>query len=108
MRDVATLAEVIADEIEEARARGAEPDPGSAEVLERYRAWRVADRGRVSAFTHGLVSLFGESAPGAGLSRGLGLVAFDLLPGAKALLARQTMGRGGRVPRLARGLRLVE
>ena len=106
LRDVATLAEVIADEI--ARARGAEPDPGAAEVLERYRAWRAADRGRVSAFTHGLVSLFGESAPGLGLGRGLGLVAFDLLPGAKALLARQTMGRGGRVPRLARGLRLVE
>jgi 2-octaprenyl-6-methoxyphenol hydroxylase len=108
LRDVATLAEVIADEIEAARARSADPDPGSDEVLKRYRAWRAADRGRVSAFTHGLVSLFGESAPGAGLGRGLGLVAFDLLPGAKALLARQTMGRGGRVPRLARGLRLVE
>ena len=108
LRDVATLAEVIADEIEAARARGAQPDVGSAEVLERYRGWRVADRGRVSAFTHGLVSLFSESAPGAGTVRGLGLVAFDLLPGAKALLARQTMGRGGRVPRLARGLRLVE
>ncbi|HUO66898.1 MAG TPA: 2-octaprenyl-6-methoxyphenyl hydroxylase [Gammaproteobacteria bacterium] len=108
LRDVATLAEVLADEIAAARERGAEPDPGSAEVLERYRAWRAADRGRVSAFTHGLVSLFGESTPGVGTVRGLGLVAFDLLPGAKALLARQTMGRGGRVPRLARGLRLVE
>ena len=108
LRDVATLAEVIADEIDAARARGAEPDVGSAEVLERYRAWRVADRGRVSAFTHGLVSLFGESTPGLGLGRGLGLVAFDLLPGAKPLLARQTMGRGGRVARLARGLRLAD
>jgi 2-octaprenyl-6-methoxyphenol hydroxylase len=41
------------------------------------------------------------------MGRGLGLMAFDLLPGAKALLARQTMGRAGRLPRLARGLRLV-
>jgi 2-octaprenyl-6-methoxyphenol hydroxylase len=61
----------------------------------------------VSSFTHGLIQLFGESAPGAGTGRGLGLMAFDLLPGAKALLARQTMGKAGRLPRLARGLRLA-
>jgi 2-octaprenyl-6-methoxyphenol hydroxylase len=36
--------------------------------------------------------------------RGLGLFAFDLLPGAKPLLARHTMGLAGRVPKLARGL----
>jgi 2-octaprenyl-6-methoxyphenol hydroxylase len=108
LRDVATLADVIAEEIESARERGVAPDPGSAAVLERYRDWRAADRGRISAFTHGLVSLFGESVPGLGFGRGLGLVAFDLLPGAKPLLARQTMGRGGRVPRLARGLRLAD
>jgi len=108
LRDVATLAEVIAEDLESARVRGAAPDPGSAAVLERYRDWRAADRGRISAFTHGLVGLFGESAPGFGVGRGLGLVAFDLLPGAKRLLTRQTMGRGGRVPRLARGLRLAD
>ena len=102
LRDIATLAEVIAD------ATGVPTDVGAAELLERYAAWRAADRQRVSSFTHGLIQLFGESVPGMGLGRGLGLMAFDLLPGAKALLARQTMGRGGRVPRLARGLRLVE
>jgi len=107
LRDVATLAEVIADELTSARARGVAPDAGSSAVLERYRDWRAADRGRVSAFTHGLVQLFGESVPGFGVGRGLGLVAFDLLPGAKALLARATMGRAGRVPRLARGLPLA-
>ena len=32
---------------------------------------------------------------------------FDLVPGAKRALSRQTMGRAGRLPRLARGLRLV-
>jgi 2-octaprenyl-6-methoxyphenol hydroxylase len=107
LRDVATLAEVIADALADARAAGGAPDAGGAEILERYRAWRAADQRRVSAFTHGLINLFGESAPGLGLGRGLGLVAFDLLPGAKALLARQTMGRAGRLPRLARGLSLV-
>jgi 2-octaprenyl-6-methoxyphenol hydroxylase len=102
LRDIATLAEVIADGLTAAGS-----DVGAAALLERYATWRAADRQRVSSFTHGLIQLFGESAPGMGLGRGLGLMAFDLLPGAKALLARQTMGKAGRLPRLARGLPLV-
>jgi 2-octaprenyl-6-methoxyphenol hydroxylase len=105
LRDIATLAEVIADGLR--AAPGAATDVGAASLLERYASWRAADRQRVSSFTHGLIQLFGESAPGMGLGRGLGLMAFDLLPGAKALLARQTMGKAGRLPRLARGLPLV-
>ncbi len=117
LRDIATLAEVIADttamdggSAENARSSfrpTAMDDVGAAELLERYATWRAADRQRVSSFTHGLIQLFGESAPGMGLGRGLGLMAFDLLPGAKALLARRTMGKAGRLPRLARGLPLV-
>jgi 2-octaprenyl-6-methoxyphenol hydroxylase len=106
LRDVATLAEVIADALLAAESASAPADVGGAELLDRYATWRAADRQRVSAFTHGLIQLFGEPAPGMGLGRGLGLMAFDLLPGAKALLARQTMGKAGRLPRLARGLRL--
>jgi 2-octaprenyl-6-methoxyphenol hydroxylase len=106
LRDVATLAEVIADRLAAARADGGAIDAGAAELLERYAEWRAADRRRVSAFTHGLIQLFGELAPGVGLGRGLGLMAFDLLPGAKTLLARQTMGKAGRLSRLARGLTL--
>ena len=105
LRDIATLAEVIADALRAASTDAA--DVGADELLERYATWRAADRQRVSSFTHGLIQLFGESAPGMGLGRGLGLMAFDLLPGAKALLARQTMGKAGRLPRLARGLPLV-
>jgi 2-octaprenyl-6-methoxyphenol hydroxylase len=106
LRDVATLAEVIADALLAAPGdRSA--DIGAAELLERYAAWRAADRQRVSIFTHGLIQLFGEAVPGFGFGRGLGLMAFDLLPGAKALLARQTMGKAGRLPRLARGLKLL-
>jgi 2-octaprenyl-6-methoxyphenol hydroxylase len=102
LRDIATLAEVIADALHEVPA-----DVGAPALLERYATWRAADRQRVSSFTHGLIQLFGESGPGFGVGRGLGLMAFDLLPGAKALLARQTMGKAGRLPRLARGLPLV-
>ena len=107
LRDVATLAEVIADALRAPRAAGSAADVGAAALLDRYASWRAADRERVSSFTHGLIQLFGESAPGIGMGRGLGLMAFDLLPGAKALLARQTMGKAGRLPRLARGLKLV-
>lgn len=118
LRDVATLAEVIADSLEirvrpQGQTKGSDPgvrpstDIGAAEVLDRYRKWRAADQRRVLRFTHGLVSLFGESGPALGIGRGLGLMAFDLVPGAKRLLSRQTMGRAGRLPRLARGLRLV-
>ncbi len=107
LRDVATLAEVVADAVR-AAPPGAAADVGASDLLERYAAWRTADRHRVSSFTHGLIQLFGESAPGLGVGRGLGLMTFDLLPGAKALLARHTMGKAGRLPRLARGLRLVQ
>ena len=104
LRDVATLAETIADELQ---AHGAAADAGAERLLDRYRLWRTADRSRVAAFTHGLIRLFGDPAPGLGAVRGLGLAAFDVAPGAKALLARQTMGRAGRLPRLARGVSLA-
>jgi len=100
LRDIATLAEVLAD------AQRYGQDLGDAAALDRYQSWRVHDRRAVAAFTHGLIRLFGAAAPGFGALRGLGLLAFDRLPGGKALLARQTMGLNGRLPRLARGLAL--
>lgn len=103
VRDVATLAELIADAV---AACGADADPGAATLLRAYGDWRAADQRRVAWFTHGLIRLFGAPLPGIGVARGLGLMLFDLLPGAKALLARQTMGMSGRLPRLARGLDL--
>lgn len=107
LRDIATLAEVIADGMAEARAAGQPPDAGAPELLARYAEWRAADQRRVLRFTHGLVRLFGDAKPGLGIGRGLALMAFDLLPGAKRVLSRQTMGRAGKLPRLARGLSLV-
>ncbi len=103
LRDVATIAELIADD---AASRGENADPGSDRVLERYAEWRRDDQRKVAWFTHGLIRGFGARGPGLGALRGLGLVAFDLVPGAKALLARHTMGMAGRLPRLARGLPL--
>lgn len=103
LRDVAVIAELVADAV---RQDGAAADPGAPSLLGRYRAERIPDQRKVAGFTHGLIRGFGLSFPGAGTARGLGLLAFDLMPGAKALLAEQTMGRGGTLPRLARGLDL--
>jgi 2-octaprenyl-6-methoxyphenol hydroxylase len=99
-RDVAVLAEVLVDAV-----RSGE-DPGSLAVLERYGQWRRHDHRNVTVFTDGLARLFSLSLPGLGMVRGAGLLAFDLLPPAKRLLTRMTMGRATRLPRLARGLPL--
>jgi 2-octaprenyl-6-methoxyphenol hydroxylase len=100
VRDVAALAEVLVD----ALAQG--HDPGELAVLSRYDDWRHGDHQRVTAFTDGLARLFTLPIPALGLVRGAGMLALDLLPPAKRLLTRLTMGRGGRLPRLARGLPL--
>jgi 2-octaprenyl-6-methoxyphenol hydroxylase len=103
LRDVAALAEVIAD----AQSSGTGPiDAGAAEILAAYRDWRAADQRKLASFTHALVRGFGAELPGLSVARGAALMAFDLVPGAKSLLARHTMGLAGRVPRLARALDL--
>jgi 2-octaprenyl-6-methoxyphenol hydroxylase len=105
LRDAAALAELVAGECAASPdPAGAGPDPGSPALLERYSAWRQPDQRRVVAFTDGLVRLFGQG--GLGPLRGLGLLLFDTTPGAKRLLARETMGLAGRRSRLVRGLPL--
>jgi 2-octaprenyl-6-methoxyphenol hydroxylase len=99
-RDVAALAEVLIDAIR------AGEDPGSAQVLERYADWRRSDHKNVTLFTDGLVRLFTLPVPGLGIVRSAGMLALDMLPPAKRLLTRLTMGRSVRTPRLARGLPL--
>ena len=104
LRDVAVLAEVLSDALLE---HGRDADPGSEALLQRYAAWRLSDQRRVASFTHGLIKFFGIESTPIAITRGFGLMAFDLLPGAKAALARHTMGLGGRLSRLARGLPLM-
>lgn len=103
LRDVATLAEVIADDLAE---RGPQADPGAAAVLSRFAEWRRADRRTVIAFTDGLVRVFGARLAPLRAARGAGLLLFDLFTPAKHTFARVTMGLAGRLPRLARGLPL--
>ena len=104
LRDVAVLAEVLSDALHESDPQA---DPGADSILERYCRWRTRDQQRVAAFTHGLIRFFGHASAPLEISRGLGLMLFDLIPGAKAGLARHTMGLSGRLSRLARGLPLL-
>ena len=99
-RDVAVLAEVLVDAVRHGQ------DPGDPDVLNRYGSWRAGDHERVTMFTDGLARLFTLPLPALGLARSAGMLVFDLLPPAKRLLTRLTMGRSGRIPRLARGLPL--
>jgi 2-octaprenyl-6-methoxyphenol hydroxylase len=101
LRDVASLAELLAD-----HADDRDFDAGGAQLLAAYDAWRAADRGGVIAFTDGLVRLFSNPLRGVQRLRNLGLLAFDLLPPAKAALSRLSTGANGRVPKLARGVGL--
>ncbi len=102
LRDVATLAELLAE-----RAGKPDFDAGAPELLAAFAARRTADRDGVTRFTDGLVKLFGDGRPGVGAARDLGLLLFDLSPTAKAALSRLSWGFAGRTPRLARGLALV-
>jgi 2-octaprenyl-6-methoxyphenol hydroxylase len=103
LRDVASLAELIAERRQEPHF-----DAGAASLLAEYDAWRAADRGGVIAFTDGLVRMFANPLRVVRGLRNVGLLAFDLLPPAKAALSRLSTGAGGgaRVPKLARGVAL--
>jgi 2-octaprenyl-6-methoxyphenol hydroxylase len=103
LRDVASLAELIAEHRHEPQF-----DAGAATLLAEYDAWRAADRGGVIAFTDGLVRLFANPLSVVRRLRNAGLLAFDLLPPAKAALSRLSTGAvgGARVPKLARGVAL--
>jgi len=100
LRDVAALAEVVTD----ARRQGL--DIGDNSVLARYADWRQTDQRRAVAFTDSLVRLFGQSLPPVAWLRDAGMLALDICPPAKRWFGRLTMGRTGRLPRLARGLEL--
>lgn len=102
LRDAASLAEVLADALASSADSG-EFDAGDALLLERYREWRSADRGKIVGFTDGLVRLFTQPFGPAKLARDLGLLAFDLFPSAKDALSQLSLGAAGRIPRLARG-----
>jgi 2-octaprenyl-6-methoxyphenol hydroxylase len=100
LRDVAVLAEVLAGAVHRAA------DPGAMATLQGYARRRRADYLRAMALTDGLARGFSTRFLPAVVARNLGMLALDLMPPARHLLARQAMGLSGRLPKLARGVPL--
>ncbi|MHB8534769.1 MAG: 2-octaprenyl-6-methoxyphenyl hydroxylase [Sulfuricaulis sp.] len=100
LRDVAALAEILAD------ALRAGSDIGDLGVLQRYAAWRRRDNQVISTFTNGLIRIFSNDIFPLTFARNAGLMAVDLVPGLKRRFIRVSSGLSGRLPRLARGLPL--
>ena len=102
LRDVAALAQVLAD----AACEGG--DPGGDATLDAYARFRGRDQAAVAMATDILARTFVNPLPPIRWARDLGMLGLDLTPGLRHLLARRFMGGfGGRQPRLARGLPLV-
>lgn len=100
LRDVAILSELVADAVH------AENDIGQQSLLQEYAQLREQDVKRVYQFTDALIKTFSNNISVLGHLRSIGLLAVDVLPDVKHQLAVQSMGLGGRLSRLNRGLRL--
>lgn len=97
LRDVAALAEAIAD------AARLGLDIGSAEVLDRYQRWRRFDTMGMGIATDGLNRLFSNQSDILKVVRDLGIGIVDRLPALKDLFIREAAGLTGQVPKLLRG-----
>ena len=100
MRDVAALAQILVEEHRAGR------DIGLLRTLQPYQQWRQLDHKRIIGFTDNLVKIFSNRFAPLALARNIGLVATDVAPPLKHLLAKHTMGMAGKLPKLVRGLQL--
>ena len=99
LRDVAALAELLADE----RKKGSAADFGSMDLLNRYSEWRKQDQRGTIAYSDGLARIFSNPTGLAATARTAGLLAHALIPSLRRQLAVRAMGYRGRIPRLALG-----
>ena len=97
LRDVAALAEVIAD----AQRRG--QDIGSPTVLDQYQLWRRFDNTALALATDSFNRLFSNDNPLLRIARDIGMAAINALPGARRGFIREAAGLTGDLPRLMRG-----
>ena len=97
LRDVAALAEAIAD------AARLGLDPGGSGVLERYQRWRRFDTMTMGIATDGLNRLFSNRSDALRIVRDVGLGLVERAPALKQLFIREAAGLTGEVPKLLRG-----
>ena len=95
LRDVAALAEVLADD---------DPgDPGDTGLLHTYSGWRAKDQRDTIAASDGMTRLFSNTSPIAAGLRTTGLIMHAMSLSLRRQSAIKAMGYRGRVPRLALG-----
>ncbi|HEX9072388.1 MAG TPA: ubiquinone biosynthesis hydroxylase [Pseudolabrys sp.] len=97
LRDVAALAEAIAD------AERLGLDPGGPDVLERYQRWRRFDTMTMGIATDGLNRLFSNHSDALRLARDIGLGVIERMPALKRMFIREAAGFTGDVPKLLKG-----
>jgi 2-octaprenyl-6-methoxyphenol hydroxylase len=97
LRDVAALAEAIAD------AARLGLDIGAPDVLERYQRWRRFDTMTMGVATDGLNRLFSNRSDALRLARDIGLGLVERIPALKRVFIREAAGFTGDVPKLLRG-----
>lgn len=98
LRDIAVLADVVADAIK----RGS--DPGEETILNAYASQRQSDQRNMALATDALARLFSNPLSVVSTGRNIGLIAADLLPGIRHGIARHAMGLMDAHARLSRGL----
>ena len=86
MRDADVLMRFIQEQIVKSA------DIGEPEILKAYEQSRLADQKRVIKFCDSVVRGFSNQNPVLKLLRNTGLVAFDVIPGIKPLVANYAMG----------------
>ena len=97
IRDIAALAEVIAD----ATRRG--EDIGSEAALLRYQEWRRFDNTALALATDSFNRLFSNDNPLLRAARDIGMAAINALPGLRRGFIREAAGLTGDLPRLMKG-----
>jgi 2-octaprenyl-6-methoxyphenol hydroxylase len=97
LRDIAALAEVIAD----AARRG--EDVGSDAALARYQEWRRFDNTTLALATDSFNRLFSNDNPLVRMARDIGMAAVTALPGLRRGFIREAAGLTGDLPRLMQG-----
>ena len=101
LRDVAALADTLAE------SAGSGGDVGEQQRLAAYVRARRRDQTGTTLFTDFLTRVFSNPLLPVVWARNAGLLALELLPPVRQLLARHSMGLTSRMSRLARGAPLT-
>jgi 2-octaprenyl-6-methoxyphenol hydroxylase len=97
LRDVAALAECVADSIRLGL------DPADREGLARYQRWRRFDALSLALTMDGFNRIFSNDLPILRPLRALGMALVDAAPAARALFLKEAAGGAGDLPKLLRG-----